>query len=324
MEKLGRIERLDDLRTIWPTEHDHFTPWLAQPENLEVLGETLGVELEFEAMEKDVGSFSADILCKNTAEKDSWVVIENQLEKTDHRHLGQLLVYASGLRASTVVWISAEMTDEHRAAINWLNQIANKSARFFGLEIELWKIGTSPPAPRFNIICQPNDWEQTVSDAKVSLTDDTSTPSQALRIRYWTAFREYLRDKNSKLRSQKPSRDHWYSFGIGTSRAHLAALIITKDNRIGVELAITSDDAKAIFHALAKEREHIEGTIGESVEWREMAEKKSCRVVLFRPADPYDETTWSDQFAWLQSILEKFDSAFRPIFSTMFKSVPDE
>jgi hypothetical protein len=263
MEKLGRIERLDDLRTIWPSEHNHFTPWLAMPENLEILGEALGIELEFEAMEKDVGSFSADILCKNTAEKDSWVVIENQLEKTDHKHLGQLLVYASGLRASTVVWISTEMTDEHRAALNWLNQMANKSARFFGLEIELWKIGTSPPAPRFNIVCQTNDWEQTVSDAKVSLTDEVSTPSQNLRIKYWTAFREYLQDKKSKLRSQKPSRDHWYSFGIGTSRAHLAALIITKDNKIGVELSITSDDAKKIFHALATQKEQVQEKIGE-------------------------------------------------------------
>jgi hypothetical protein len=89
MEKLGRIERVD-LRSIWTTEAEHFTPWLAQPENLEILGETLGIDLELEAREKDVGPFRADILCKNTAEKDSWVVIENQIEKTDHRHLGSL------------------------------------------------------------------------------------------------------------------------------------------------------------------------------------------------------------------------------------------
>lgn len=324
MEKLGRIERLDDLRAIWPTEHDHFTPWLAQPENLEVLGEALGIELEFEAMEKDVGSFSADILCKNTAEKDSWVVIENQLEKTDHRHLGQLLVYASGLRASTVVWISAEMTDEHRAALDWLNQMANKSARFFGLEIELWKIGTSPAAPRFNIVCKPNDWEQTVSDAKVSLTEDTSTRSQTLRIKYWSAFREYLQDMKSKLRSQKPSRDHWYSFGIGTSRAHLAALLITRDSKIGVELSITSDDAKQLFHALAAQKDLIEEKIGERLDWREMVDRKASRIVLYKPFDPYNEATWPNQFAWLQITLEKFDSAFRPLFNAMFKAAADE
>ncbi|MGA7686740.1 MAG: hypothetical protein WCC32_08595 [Terriglobales bacterium] len=206
MEKLGSIERVD-LRTIWTTEAEHFTPWLAQPENLEKLGETLGIDLELEAREKDVGPFRADILCKNTAENDSWVVIENQIEKTDHRHLGQLLTYASGLRASTIVWISAEFCEEHRAALDWLNQMANKSARFFGLEIELWRIGDSPAAPRFNVVCKPNDWETTVRQAAETLTAEEGTPSQNLRIKYWTAFRSYLQEHNSKLRPQKPSRD---------------------------------------------------------------------------------------------------------------------
>jgi hypothetical protein len=315
MEQLGRIERIDDLRTIWPSEHNHFTPWLANPENLEILGETLGIELEFEAMEKDVGSFSADILCRNTAEQDSWVVIENQLERTDHKHLGQLIVYASGLQASTVVWISAELTDEHRAALDWLNHMANKSARFFGLEIELWKIGSSPPAPRFNVVCKPNDWEKTVSEAKASLAEESATPSQALRVKYWTAFRFFLQEKKSRLRPQKPSRDHWYSFGIGTSRANTAALLITKDNKIGVELVINSEDAKAIFHELLSRKAEIEEGIGGSLEWREMAEKKSSRVVVFHSCDPYEEGTWPNQFEWLRTHLEKFDQVFRPLLS---------
>lgn len=104
MEKLGRIERVD-LRSVWTSEDRGFTPWLAQKENLDVLGETLGIDLELEAQEQFVGPFRADILCKNTAEKDHWVVIENQIEKTDHKHLGQLLTYGSGLKAKTVVWI---------------------------------------------------------------------------------------------------------------------------------------------------------------------------------------------------------------------------
>jgi len=141
--------------------------------NLDILGESLGIELELEAQEKDVGPFRADILCKNTAEKDSWVVIENQIERTDHKHLGQLLTYASGLRASTIVWISAEFCEEHRAALNWLNQMADKSARFFGLESNYGKLGF-PTAPRFNVVCQPNDWETTVRHAAEILTDDRS------------------------------------------------------------------------------------------------------------------------------------------------------
>jgi Domain of unknown function (DUF4268) len=317
MNELGRIERVD-LRSIWTSEDGHFTPWLAQPENLEILGDALGIELELEAHEKDVGTFRADILCKNTAEKDSWVVIENQLERTDHKHLGQLLTYASGLQANTIVWVSAEFNDEHRAALDWLNRMTNNSVRFFGLEIELWKIGNSPPAPRFNVVCQPNDWEKTVHEATGALTDDEATPSQNLRIKYWTAFRSYLQEQKSKLRPQKPSRDHWYSFGIGTSHAHTAALLITREDKIAVELSLNSLDAKIIYHKLLEKKAEIEAIIGAPLEWREMADKKASRIVLFNSTNPYDETAWPQQFSWLQTYLEKFDQAFRQLLANKF------
>jgi hypothetical protein len=144
MHKLGRIDAVD-LREVWTSEDKHFTPWLAQPENLELLGEALGIDLQLEAQEKDVGPFRADLLCKNTAEEDSWVVIENQIEKTDHKHLGQLLTYASGLHAKTVVWISAEFSEEHRAAIDWLNRIANRSVQFLALKSNCGKSVTHRP-----------------------------------------------------------------------------------------------------------------------------------------------------------------------------------
>jgi uncharacterized protein DUF4268 len=316
MEKLGRIEHVD-LRTVWTNEAEQFTPWLAQPENLELLGEALGIDLELEAQEKDVGPFRADILCKNTAEIDSWVVIENQIEKTDHKHLGQLLTYASGLRASTIVWISAKFTEEHRAAIDWLNQMVNRSARFFGLEIELWKIGDSPAAPRFNVVCKPNDWETTVRQAAETLTTgDEGTPAQILRIKYWTAFRSYLQEHGSKLRPQKPSRNHWYSFGIGTSLANTDALIITREKKIGVDLYISHENAKAIFNDLLKEKHSIEAIIGSPLAWYELPDKKASRIALFNAVDPYDEASWPQQFAWLRNNLEKFDEAFRPLFNS--------
>jgi hypothetical protein len=224
------------------------------------------------------------------------------------------LTYAAGLKASTIVWISAEFSEEHRATLDWLNQMADKSARFFGLEIELWKIGDSPAAPRFNIVCQPNDWETTVRDAAKTLTDDEATPSQNLRIKYWTAFRSYLHEHKSKLRPQKPSRDHWYSFSIGTSRAHTAALILTRERKIEVELTISSDDAKSIFNDLYRKKDDIEAIVGARLDWREMLDRKASRVVLSNPVDPNDENSWLQQFAWLQDILEKFDKAFRPLF----------
>jgi len=313
MDKLGRIERVD-LRSIWRSEAGHFTPWLAQEENLEILGECLGIDLELEAQEKQVGSFSADILCRNTAEKDGWVVIENQIEKTDHKHLGQIMTYAAGLKATTVVWISAQFCEEHRAALDWLNEKMGDSVRFFGLEVELWKIGDSLAAPRFNMICKPNDWENTVKHAAETISSDL-TPAQALRIRYWTAFRDHLQKNKSRLRPQKPSLDHWYSFGIGTSSAHTSALLITKDNRIGIDLTITSEDAKELFSEVSKHKADVEAIVEDVLEWREMPENKTSRIRLLRDVASYDEKDWPEQFAWLQDKLEKMDKAFRPLFS---------
>ena len=130
---LGRLEPVE-LRNIWTSEAADFTPWLARPESLSVLGETLGIDLELEAQERSVGQFRADILCKDIA-PDSWVLVENQLERTDHSHLGQLLTYASGLEAVTIVWVAAQFTDEHRSTLDWLNRITDARFRFFGLEV---------------------------------------------------------------------------------------------------------------------------------------------------------------------------------------------
>ena len=126
---LGRLERVE-LRRIWSSESSDFTPWLAREDNLRLLGETVGIELELEAQEKTVGPFRADILCKDTA-TDSWVLIENQLERTDHSHLGQLLTYAAGISAVTVVWVAERFTEEHRAALDWLNERTAERINFF-------------------------------------------------------------------------------------------------------------------------------------------------------------------------------------------------
>ena len=184
MAKLGRLIKVP-LREFWDKEDRDFTPWLADEENIGLLGETIGFDLEVEAQEKNVGPFRADILCKDTV-TDSWVLIENQLERTDHSHLGQLLTYAAGLEAVTVVWIAEGFTDEHRAALDWLNEITDEKFSFFGLEIELWRIGDSPMAPKFNVVSHPNDWTKTVS--RISRNELTSV--QQLHLEYWTTLRE--------------------------------------------------------------------------------------------------------------------------------------
>ena len=164
-KQLGRLQQIRDIKKYWEREATDFTPWLAKNENLSLLGDTIGIDLELEAQEKNVGPFRADILCRDTA-NSQWVLIENQLEKTDHTHLGQLITYAAGLHAVTIVWLSARFTDQHRSAIDWLNEITNESFSFFGLEIELWKVDDSLPAPKFNIVSKPNDWSKTVSSTK--------------------------------------------------------------------------------------------------------------------------------------------------------------
>lgn len=211
---LGRLKKLE-LREAWETEAGDFTPWLAREENLKLLGDAIGIELECEAQEKNVGPFRADILCKDTATND-WVLIENQLERTNHGHLGQLLTYAAGLNAVTIVWIAERFSDEHRAVMDWLNERTDEKINLFGLEIELWQIGDSPPAPKFNVVSQPNDWTRTVQDAASSAE---VTQHQQIQLRFWTAFRQFMEAKGSSIKCRKPAPRHRGRLSCALSRS---------------------------------------------------------------------------------------------------------
>ncbi|RJF82063.1 DUF4268 domain-containing protein [Azospirillum cavernae] len=309
--KLGRLEKLDP-RDIWATETGDFTPWLARAENLTLLGETIGLELELEATERNVGAFRADILCKDT-DTGHWVLIENQLGRTDHGHLGQLLTYASGLEAVTIVWIAASFTDEHRAALDWLNQITDDRFAFFGLEVELWRIGDSLAAPKFNIISKPNAWSRSVSQAASAIAADTLTDTKALQLDYWTRFRDHLLLNHSPIRPQKPYPQLWMYFGIGRSGFKLMAVLNSVDDWIGVNLVIDAVDATAFFHLLHERKEEIEAAVGTALDWRDLPDKKSCRILLRRPgANPLDQTAWPDYMAWMRDKLERFAEIFGP------------
>ena len=157
--ELGALARVG-LRQVWGVEHRSFTPWLAA--HLDLLGEAIDIPLSLKGQETDIGTFRADILAKDTATGQA-VLIENQLERTDHTHLGQLITYAAGVRAGIVVWIADTFTDEHRAGLDWLNESTPDSIKFFGVEIELWRIGESQIAPRFNVVSAPNAWARTVT-----------------------------------------------------------------------------------------------------------------------------------------------------------------
>lgn len=307
--KLGRISNVD-LRAVWTSEDRHFTPWLAQEENLELLGKTIGIELELEAQEKNVGPFRADILCKNTLD-DSWVLIENQIEKTDHTHLGQLLTYASGLHAVTIVWISSRFTQEHRAALDWLNEITDESIRFFGLEVALWQINDSIPAPQFKIISQPNDWSNNVSKAAKRVEDDAVSELRGLYFKYWTSLSEYLVE-NSKFRSRAPQPRNWYDFSLGKSNAILRLTNNTQQGKIvaGVYL---QKNMKYLFDNLYSQKEDIERNLGFTLEWENDPAKQTAVIKIERPANIMDSNNWTEEHAWHAKALEDLDRVFRPL-----------
>ncbi|MEX0331437.1 MAG: DUF4268 domain-containing protein [Puniceicoccaceae bacterium] len=313
---LGDLERVS-LRDVWADEAASFTPWLAKAENLKRLGNTLGMELETEDKEVAVGPFSADILCKDTID-GSWVVIENQIEKTDHRHLGQILTYAAGLDAKTMVWVAANFTDEHRAALDWLNENTDDKISFFGLEIEVWKIGNSVPAPKFNIVSKPNDWSKAVK-GRTSGGGDKISPHKQLQFEFWTAFRSYV-EENSKLKPQKPGFQHWLTLSIGRSGFVIYAIIsswnsITEksDPEVRVEFVMLSPDAKKQMEQLLIQKEVLQEKIDLPLVWHNPENSKSCKIFIRRDGDFTNRDNWNELFEWLLAYMKKFDHVFRPI-----------
>ena len=213
MQKIGTLGCIQsvDLRDCWEYEDKDFTPWLAQEDNIKLLGDTIDMDLEVESQEVNVGPFRADILCKDSY--DHYVLIENQLEITDHTHLGQIMTYAAGLNAATIIWIAKEFTEEHRAALDWLNNITDDSFNFFGIEIHLIQIGNSAIAPMFKIVAKPNGWSKAVRNTNNSAP---KTTFQEKQIDYWTKLSAYVKG-NHVFRMQKPQPQAWSSVAIGVS-----------------------------------------------------------------------------------------------------------
>lgn len=209
--RLGRLEPAE-LRACWQSEASDFTPWLAEPENIQLLAEALGLPaLQVEETEATVGPFRADILCSEP-DSDGYVLIENQLERTDHRHLGQILTYAAGLDAVKVVWVSPDFTEEHRAALDWLNRISSEEFLFFGVQIELWRIGDSPMAPRFNLVVKPNEWAKQVKAGARAGTAEHAARSREYQ-QWWAGLLQYLEaaDWPFRLLYDVPKSGSWSS-----------------------------------------------------------------------------------------------------------------
>lgn len=305
-KNLGRLQKVE-LREVWLSESSEFTPWLAQEENLKLLGEAIGAELECEAQEKEVGPFRADILCKDTA-TDAWVLIENQLERTDHAHLGQLITYAAGLDVVTIVWVSERFTEEHRAALDWLNNRTDEKINFFGLEVELWRIGDSPVAPKFNVISRPNDWTRNVSEAAKQMDVGELSERRRLQFEYWTELQKRLQEQKSGVRATAPRPNAWVGFAVGRSGFRLWAQMYVREKEIGVGLTCKPPYNKAFFQELKAQRQAIEKELGFSVMFED--DKAYSYVSAYTNFDPEDRNSWPRQHDWIVSKLEAFHRVF--------------
>lgn len=301
--ELSRLEPVE-LREVWPNEATDFTPWLAEEENLSLLADTLNMELELERSEVRLGFGGiVDLLCRNL-ENDSRVMIESQLEETDSDHLGRIMEYMTGLDAVTVVWIAKSFEAEHRAVFDRLNEITEGTFRFFGVEIELWRIGNSSPAPKFNIVSSPNDWSRSVFRGL--------TETQLQQMQYWTGLAEYMSDANCQISSPNPVPKPFVFLRLGKAGIRLKVSISKGKRRLSVGLDMFDEKATAYFNLLVQNREEIEQEFGISLEWDELPAQKSSRVSLHKKdTDPTDEEDWPDQHAWLAEKLELFDRVFR-------------
>ena len=271
--ELGTLEKVD-LRKVWPHEALDFTKWMAEEESLALLSDAVGIELELLETESSVGAFSVDIYAQE-AGTGRKVIIENQLEETNHDHLGKVITYAAGKGAEVVIWVVKRARDEHRQAIEWLNQHTDSEFGFFLVEIEVWKIGDSKRAPRFNVVERPNEWTKTL---KMS---EGLSETERLRLAYWTMYCE-IAEATPKFmaafKPRKPSKNSWSTLSCGTSAYHFALIINEKDERIGIELY--APDNKDVGHRAIDNAAVFEERLG--LEARPFDASKASGVRLWK------------------------------------------
>jgi len=307
MAKFGELKYLD-LRSIWSNESQNFTPWLA--ENIQKLGEILGMDLEIIEREAGVGNFSLDLLAKDLGTGHN-VVIENQFGSTNHDHLGKLLTYAAGFNASTVIWISEEFREEHRSALEWLNGRTDSDTQFFGVTVEVFRIDDSKPAYRFRSVISPNDWEKA---KRPSAGGQISPRAEAYR-QFFQKLIDELREKHHFTGARVGQPQSWYSFSSGVSGINCAACF-AQGEKVRVELYIDQGDAeinKQLFDTLAASRQDIEREFGEPLEWERLDDRRASRIALYRAGSiEDDEDTLTEIRAWMIERLLKIKKVFSP------------
>lgn len=312
-QQLSKLVRVP-LREAWKHEANDFTPWLAAEDNLNTLADALDLpELALVATEHWVGDFKLDILCTSGEEQ---VIIENQLEKTNHSHLGQILTYAAGTNARKVIWVAEQFRPEHVAALEFLNRNTTEDLSFFAVQVELWQISNSPLAPKFEVVVKPNDWAKSgIEQAKAA---SHATPVKQRQLKLWTQLVELLSSKAPHIKPQKPRPQHWLNNSIGRSGFGLNPTANHRDNCLGVELYISHNESKKMYQALLEKRDSIEVSLGFNLDWQDLPEAHACRIAVWRDDSPLeDETKWPDYLNWFADHLLKMNSVFKPLVQSL-------
>ncbi|MBR1921163.1 MAG: DUF4268 domain-containing protein [Kiritimatiellae bacterium] len=305
MINLGKLEEVYDLRKVWPHEALDFTPWLASDDNIGSLSDAIGIDIAIDEEESPVGDFSVDIFARevDTGRK---VIIENQLESTNHDHLGKLITYASGKSADIIVWLVKHAREEHKAAIEWLNNHTDDKVAFFLCEIKLYKIGDSSLAVKFEVVERPNDWAKDVKKA------DATSAVQQCRYDYWVAFQDYAFQSAEFAREfnrRKPTYDHWLDFSIGSSICHMAVTQQHKRQALAVECYISND--KELFRSLFGHRAEIEAESGLKFDWRELPLRKASRILIEKGFELTNTNQWDSQFEWVVDVMLRMKKTFK-------------
>jgi hypothetical protein len=314
---LGKLEFINP-RDVWPDEARHFTPWLL--DNADYLGEVLGIDIELESAEHPVGPFSLDLFGRDITNGVK-IIVENQLEQTDHRHLGQLLTYAAGTKAGTIVWVSPSFRDEHRDALDFLNDSSTGDVRYFGVRLRVAVIGDSDPAPDFEIVAQPSDWIAQVRAQRGGGSGDGELSAlRSSQLSFWNRYLEYLRQDHQGLTNvRKPQVQNWLNLNF--VRGLGIAAVFASDGTLRCEVYIDVGDGEKnlrIFSALEERQAEIESGLGESLFWDKLEGRRACRISISTPGSPLDDDTDS-LITWLSEHHLKFHRVFVPII----KGLPD-
>ncbi len=310
---LGKLEKVD-IRKIWEHEALSFTPWLAMPENLSQLGEALGIEFDEDNIQKEVGvgDFSADILTSDLSGRK--VVIENQLEKTDHDHLGKCITYTAGVGAEIIIWIARNVCDEHKQAVEYLNQNSSDKLNIFLVQLEAYKIGDSEPAPHFTVIESPNEWTKVVRGQ-----NNSSSNVSEVKLKQQSFFemvRDYGMEHSKKVPSwQKSQPQHWYTIRSGSSVAHFNILTNSREACTFVEVYIDGGkktrkaENRRIYDRIYQDKDKIESEIGELI-WNDNEENRSKMIRYRIDKDPMDDQQAQESLPLVIEKLDQFISIF--------------